>query len=248
MFRRDATGSPIWIKKTLIFFIGVFTYPILKWLNNTRFAGQEHIPEGRLQNVLFVSNHQTYFADVMVMYIAIVGRNHGCIGGVKSPAFIFHPSSNIYFIAAQETMRSGFIPHLLEMGGSVSIERTWRQAGEDVKKQVKLSEISQIGKALADGWVVTFPQGTTTPFVPGRRGTAHLIKKYRPTVIPVVVDGMNQAFDRKSVKINKTGVEISVRFKEPLRINYDDSPDTILAQIMDAIEQSDSYRPKSANE
>ncbi len=248
MFRRDATGSPIWFKKTLIFFIGVFTYPILKWLNNTRFQGQEHIPEGRLQNVLFVSNHQTYFADVMVMYIAIVGRNYGCIGGVKSPAFIIHPSSNIYYIAAQETMRSGLIPHLLEMGGSVSIERTWRQAGEDVKKQVKLSEISQIGKALADGWVVTFPQGTTTPFVPGRRGTAHLIKKYRPTVIPVVVDGINQAFDRKSVKIKKTGVEISVRFKKPLQINYDDLPDNILAQIMDAIEQSDSYRAKSSNE
>ena len=29
-------------------------------------------------------------------------------------------------------------------------------------------------KHLDDGWVITFPQGTTTPFKPIRRGTAIL--------------------------------------------------------------------------
>ena len=35
---------------------------------------------------------------------------------------------------------------------SVSIERTWREGGKDVKRQVKMSDISNIGRALEDGW------------------------------------------------------------------------------------------------
>jgi 1-acyl-sn-glycerol-3-phosphate acyltransferase len=248
MFKRDITGTLVFVKKFMIFLIGVVTYPILKWLNNTRFEGQNLIPAGRLSNILFVSNHQTYFIDVMVLYTAVITRGPDASSALKWPWYIFRPSDNIYYVAAQETMRSGVVAKLLEMAGSVSIERTWRQAGEDVRKQVKLTEISSIGKALSSGWVITFPQGTTTPFVPGRRGTAHLIKKFKPVVIPVVIDGVNQAFHRKSVTIKKTGVEISVRFKEPLNIDYDDSPQDILAQIMDSIEQSERFRDASSAE
>ena len=43
-----------------------------------------------------------------------------------------------------------------------------------------MSDISNINKALNDGWVITFPQGTTTPFKPIRKGTAHIIKHYNP--------------------------------------------------------------------
>ncbi len=245
MFKRDITGTLVFVKKLMIFFIGVATYPILKWLNNTKFEGQNHIPKGPLTNILFVSNHQTYFIDVMVLYTAVISRGTASSCPLNGPGYIFRPSANIYYVAAQETMRSGLVARLLEMAGSVSIERTWRQAGEDVKKQVKLTEISSIGNALKSGWVITFPQGTTTPFVPGRRGTAHLIKKFKPTVIPVVINGVNEAFHRKSVKIKKTGVDISVRFKEPLKIDYDDSAQDILAQIMDSIEQSERFRDAS---
>ena len=46
--------------------------------------------------------------------------------------------------------------------------------------QVKMSDVSNIGKALNDGRVITLPQGTTTAFKPIRRGTAHIIKKHKP--------------------------------------------------------------------
>ena len=45
-----------------------------------------------------------------------------------------------------------------------------------MKRQVNMSDISNIGRALEDVWVVTFPQRTTTPFKPLRKGTAHIIK------------------------------------------------------------------------
>ena len=65
-----------------------------------------------------------------------------------------------------------------------------------------MSDISNIGVALNDGWVITFPQGTTTPFKPGK-GTAHIIKEFKPVVIPIVIDGFRRSFDKKGIRIKK---------------------------------------------
>src|SRR5690606_36004075 len=104
--------------------------------------------------------------------------------------------------------------------GSVSIDRTWRADGNDIKRQVKMSDISKIGTALKDGWVITFPQGTTTPWKPLRKGTAHIIKKYKPVVVPVVIDGFRRSFDKKGLRIKKKGILQSMVIKEPLDIDY----------------------------
>ena len=65
-------------------------------------------------------------------------------------------------------MKQSLLAKVLAYAGSISIERTWRAEGKDVNRQVKMSDISNIGKALKDGWVITFPQGTTTPWKPFR--------------------------------------------------------------------------------
>ena len=95
---------------------------------------------------------------------------------------------------------------------------------------------------MQSGWVVTFPQGTTTAFAPGRRGTAHLIKKNKPIVIPVVIDGFRRAFDKKGLRIKKRGINATMTFKEPLEIDYEnDSSDAIMKKIMNAIEQAPEF-------
>ena len=70
-----------------------------------------------------------------------------------------------------------------------------------------MRDISNIGLALDDGWVITFPQGTTTAFKPVRKGTAHMILKNKPTVIPIVIDGFRRSFDKKGL-IFKTKIEM----------------------------------------
>ena len=116
---------------------------------------------------------------------------------IKNVGYIWKPKLNMYYIAAKETMQDGLLPKILAYVGSVSIERTWRSKGKDVNRQVKMSDISNIKKALDDGWVITFPQGTTTPFKPIRKGTAHIIKHYKPVVVPIVIDGFRRSFDKK---------------------------------------------------
>jgi 1-acyl-sn-glycerol-3-phosphate acyltransferase len=105
-----------------------------------------------------------------------------------------------------------------------------------------MSDISSIGKALDDGWVITFPQGTTTPFKPLRKGTAYIIKRYKPVVVPIVIDGFRRSFDKKGIRIKKRGILQSIEIKTPLKIDYDkESVDSIIKKIEYAIEQHPSF-------
>jgi len=192
--------------------------------------------------VLFISNHQTYFADVVAMFHVFNASLSGRIDNIKNVGYLWHPKLNIYYVAAKETMKAGLLPRILAYAGSVSIERTWRENGKDIKRQVKLSDISNIKKALDDGWVITFPQGTTTPFRPVRKGTAHIIKHYKPIVIPIVIDGFRRSFDKKGLLIKKRGILQSMIIKKPLEIDYEnESVDSIMEKIEYAIEQHPSF-------
>jgi 1-acyl-sn-glycerol-3-phosphate acyltransferase len=107
---------------------------------------------------------------------------------------------------------------------------------------VKNSDISNIGKALDDGWVITFPQGTTTPFKPIRRGTAHIIRTYKPIVVPIVIDGFRRSFDKKGLAIKKRNVLQTMLIKEPLDIDYEnESVADIVSKIEFSIEQHPSF-------
>ena len=112
------------------------------------------------------------------------------------------------------------------------------------KREVNPNDTENIKIALADGWVITFPQGTTKPFAPGRKGTAHIIKNNQPAVVPVVINGFWRAFTKKGLSFKKRGSLLSVRFKEPMIIDYTQSVDEILDQVMEAIEQSKNYMLK----
>ena len=242
LFDKNPFGQYLIIKRMLIRYLGALTHRRYRGFNELKIEGSEHIKNLPDTNVLFVSNHQTYFADVVAMFHVFNASLHGRIDSIKNVGYLWQPKLNIYFIAAKETMKAGLLPRILAYAGSVSIERTWREAGKDVQRQVKMSDISNIGTALDDGWVVTFPQGTTTPFKPLRKGTAHIIKKYKPVVVPIVIDGFRRSFDKKGLLIKKKGILQSMVIKAPLEIDYEnDSMEEIIEQLEYAIEQHPSF-------
>lgn len=194
------------------------------------------------QGVLFVSNHQTYFADVAAMFHVFSAAKNGQYNTLKSPMYLLNPSLNIYFVAAKETMNAGLLPRIFAYAGAIKVQRTWRSAGKDVKRNVNTSDTDNVGTALEDGWVITFPQGTTRAFNPGRKGTAHIIKNFKPIVVPIVIDGFRRTFDRKGLIIKKKGMNLKMTIKDPLNIDYEnDSIEEILDNVMHAIEQSPSF-------
>ena len=230
------------IKKWLIRVLGLLSHQRFKGFNKLKIEGSEIIRSLPNNNVLFVSNHQTYFADVCAMFHVFNASLKGRDDSIKNLGYLWHPKLNLYFIAAKETMRDGIFPRILAYVGSVSIDRTWRSHGEDVNRQVKMSDVSKIGIALDDGWVITFPQGTTTPFKPIRKGTAHIIKKYKPIVIPIVIDGFRRSFDKKGIRIRKKNILQTMEIKKPLKIDYEnESIDSIVKKIEFGIEQHPSF-------
>lgn len=242
LFQRNPFGHYLLLKKWLIRYMGFMTHRRYRGFNELHIEGSEVIKNLPENKVLFISNHQTYFADVVAMFHVFNASLHGRIDSIKNVGYLWNPKLNIYFIAAKETMKAGLLPRILAYAGSVSIERTWREAGKDIKRQVKMSDISNIGKALDDGWVITFPQGTTTPFRPLRKGTAHIIKKYKPVVVPIVIDGFRRSFDKKGLMIKKKGILQSMIIKEPLEFDYEnDSMEEIIEKLEYAIEQHPSF-------
>lgn len=242
LFDKTPFGQYLFLKRMLIRYLGVLTHRRYRGFNELNIEGSEVIKNLPDTKVLFVSNHQTYFADVVAMFHVFNASLHGRIDNIKNVGYLWHPKLNIYFIAAKETMKAGLLPRILAYAGSISIERTWREAGKDINRQVKMSDISNIGRALDDGWVITFPQGTTTPFRPLRKGTAHIIKKYKPIVVPIVIDGFRRSFDKKGLMIKKKGILQSMIIKEPLEFDYEnDSMEDIIEKIEYAIEQHPSF-------
>ena len=242
LLKRNPFGHNLLIKKWLIRVLGVLTHQRFNRFNKLKIEGSDVIKSLPENNVLFVSNHQTYFADVAAMIHVFNASLSGRVDSIKNMTYLWQPKLNIYYVAAKETMKAGLLPRIFAYVGSVSIERTWRSKGEDVNRQVKMSDISSIGTALNDGWVITFPQGTTTPFKPIRKGTAHIIKKYKPTVIPIVIDGFRRSFDKKGIRIKKRNILQSMEIKKPLEIDYDnESIESIVEKIEFAIEQHQSF-------
>ena len=242
IIKRNPFGHILFLKKWLIRILGALSHFRFRGFNELKIEGSEIIRNLPENNVLFISNHQTYFADVVAMFHVFNASLNGRVDTIKNIGYLWNPKLNIYYIAAKETMNSGILPKILAYAGSVSIERTWRSKGEEIKRGVKFSDISNIGKALDDGWVITFPQGTTTPFKPIRKGTAHLIKQYNPIVIPIVIDGFRRSFDKKGIRVKKKNVLMSMTIKKPLKIDYQkDSTEDIIKKIEFSIEQHSSF-------
>lgn len=237
MFKRNPFGHYLFIKLWLIRLLGFFTRRRFNRFNDLQIRGSEIIRDLPDTNVLFISNHQTYFADVTAMLHVFFASLAGRDDNLNYLRYIWRPKLNVYYIAAKETMKAGFLPRILAYTGSISIERTWREKGKSINRQVKMSDISNIGKALNDGWVITFPQGTTRPFAPVRKGTLHIIKTYNPIVVPIQIDGFRRSFDKKGIFIKKKGIKQTMHIKSPMKFDLEKSTDELVLQISEAIGQ-----------
>lgn len=232
------------VRKIVYFIVGSASFPGLAIINKLKISGAEQLKKLPRQNVLFVSNHQTYFADVITFLHIFSAVKWGKKNRLGVPYYLLNPFTRVNYVAAEETMKGSWISRLFTLAGALTVKRTWRKDATEVRQTLDPSDTRKIQRALEKNWVITFPQGTTKPFAPGRKGTAFIIKQSRPIVIPVVINGFWRAFNKKGLRFKKKGTVLSVTFKEPLKIDYDAPSEVILEQVMDAIEQSKKYMMK----
>ena len=211
LVRRDPFGNPIGMKRIIVFVLGWLTYARLSIYNKTEIKGTEKIQDLPREGVLFLSNHQTYFMDVICLYHIFFSVKWRINNSIRFPFYLFGPRSRLFYVAASETMKEdGFLPRVFSLEAQ-----------------------DKVSKGLAFGWVVSFPQGTTRPFAPIRKGTAYLIKAANPIVVPVQINGFRRAFDKKGFFLKKRNTTLSVEFKDPIRFKESDTIEEILQRISD---------------
>jgi len=131
-------------RKIIYAIVGVFSYPGLMWVNKLHIAGTENLEGLPKKNVLFVSNHQTYFADVITflhIFCAVKWRKRNKLG---IPFYLLNPFTNVYFVAAEETMKDNWLTRLFAAAGALTVKRTWNQKSEEVRKGLDPSDTRKI--------------------------------------------------------------------------------------------------------
>lgn len=232
------------IRKRLVFLaIGLLSFPGLVWFNRMRIRGMDILSKLPPRRVLFISNHQTYFSEVITYLQIFSAVKWGHKKRLGLPFYLLNPFLRVNYVAAAETMRKNFLSRLFLLAGGITVKRAWRAEGAEKIHGLDASDSRKIHRALEENWVINFPQGTTTPFAPGRKGTARLMQQLQPIVIPVVIDGFSKAFNKTGLRIIRWGTRLTVTFKEPLVYDPQASQEELMKLVMDAIEQSDRFHP-----
>ncbi len=232
------------VRKFVHFTVGIFTYPGIALFNKLRIYGAEHVKDLPKNNVLFVSNHQTYFVDVITFFHILSALKWGKKERLGVPYYFLNPYTRVNYVAAEQTMKSSWLSRLFLLAGGLTEKRTWNDNSNEKRTGLDPSDTRKIQRALDKNWVITFPQGTTTPYAPARKGTALIIKHHQPIVIPVVINGFSKAFNKTGITLKRKGSLLTVTFKPPMQIDYNASAQEITNQLMDAIEQSKEYMPE----
>jgi len=229
--KKNIFGQTILLKKLIIGIVGSITH---RTFRNNRFEikGSKNLIDLPETNVLFVSNHQTYFYDVIAMLHVFNSSVKGRIDSVKKPKYLINPKTNLYYIASLETMKKSLITKLLTYAGAVLVQRSWRDSGESVSRDIRSEDPDKIKLALKDGWVITFPRGTTDNSKPIRKGTAHIIKSNNPLVVPIKISGFKSVFQRNGLRVINTKKNFSIEIMKPLRKDINkNSIDNITIQL-----------------
>ena len=216
--KKNIFGQTIFLKRLIIGFVGLITH---RTFRSKRFEikGSKNLVNLPNTNVLFVSNHQTYFYDVIAMLHVFNSSVKGRIDSVKKPKYLISPKTNLYYIASLETMKKSIITKLLTYAGAVLVQRSWRDSGESVSRDIRSEDPDKINLALKDGWVITFPRGTTDNSKPIRKGTAHIIKNNDPLIVPVNLIGFKDVFQRNGLKVINKKNFFSIEIMKPLKID-----------------------------
>nr|MBA2761514.1 1-acyl-sn-glycerol-3-phosphate acyltransferase [Segetibacter sp.] len=137
------------IVRSLVYtIVGALSYPGLAIINKLKIEGTEHLETLPKKNVLFVSNHQTYFADVITflhIFCAVKWRKRNKLG---IPFYLLSPFTNVYYVAAEETMRGSVISRFFTLAGALTVKRTWRKEGKEVRRGLDPSDTRKIERAL----------------------------------------------------------------------------------------------------
>ena len=193
------------VRRGMILTIGNLLTPVyVRWLNTVKAESADILEALPRKNVIFLSNHQTYFTEAIAFYDLFY-----IVHGMP------YEDPHLRFSAATETMKKNLLTQILTYAGGVTFRRSFREAGKEVNRPVDLEGVGKIEEAIATGWLLHFPTGTTQKDAPIRPGIAQLLHRTKPVAVPVRVDGFRDLLLHKQFP-GRTGKSPTIRFFPPM--------------------------------
>jgi len=193
------------VRRAMILTIGNLATPIyFRRLNDVKAEGADLLGTLPRRNVVFLSNHQTYFTEAIAFYDLLY-----IVRGLP------YEDPHLRFSAASETMKKNLLTKVLTYAGGVTFRRSFREAGREVNRPVDLEGVSKIEEAIATGWLLHFPTGTTQKRAPIRPGMAQLLHRTKPVAVPMRVDGFRDLLLHKQLP-GRTGKTATIRLFPPM--------------------------------
>lgn len=184
--RKRQPGRPLW-RIAVWQFMQAMSWLFLLAVYRTRCWGVRNIPADG--PVLFVANHQSFYDPI------ILG---------------FGASKRHFFSLGRSTLYVTKIAKLFEfLSNSIAVE----QGAGDVKAMKKCIEVLKDDQAL-----MLFPEGARTltgEVEKFETGAMLIIKRAKPTVVPVAIEGGYEVWPRKQKRPNFHG-RLGVMYGEPL--------------------------------
>jgi 1-acyl-sn-glycerol-3-phosphate acyltransferase len=194
-----------WVRNGMILSFGMgFTIPYFRLFNRVEVDGDELLETLPHRNVVFLSNHQSYFMEA-IAFFDLVYLKHGF--DLEDPY--------LRFSAAEETMKKNVLTVLFRKAGGVTFRRSFREGGQEVSRPVDLEGVARVEEAIGTGWLLHFPAGTTRPGAPIRKGIAQILHRTRAIAVPVRVDGFRRLLLHKQLP-GKLFRKCSIRIHRPL--------------------------------
>jgi 1-acyl-sn-glycerol-3-phosphate acyltransferase len=197
-----------WIRRGVIASFGLgFAVPYFSLLNEVEAQGDDLLESLPHRNVVFLSNHQTYFLEAIAFFDLVYVRHQL---DLEDPF--------LRFSAAEETMKKNVLTGLMKLAGGVTLRRSFRAGGRDVKRDVDLEGVARVEQAIRDGWLLHFPAGTTRKGAPLRPGVARILHDTKAVAVPVRINGFRELLVHKQLpgKLFKGG---SIRIHDPLKLD-----------------------------
>lgn len=197
-----------WLRKYVYMGVKALTFLDFKFKTNLQIKGREYVEALPETGVVFVSNHETYYLDVLLMCDLL------WTSGDKS---FFNIRDSIFFIAADETAKQSPLLKFHRASGTIPFRRQWKAGDELVNREADYEGMQKIKAALDEGWLINFPTGTTNPDAKMRDGTAKFLKKENPIVVPVKITGSGAAYGKRGILSKGFRMPITVEFFEPFK-------------------------------
>lgn len=197
-----------WLRRGVLASFGVgFSVPYFSILNDIHIEGDELLKGLPRRNVVFLSNHQTYFMEAVSFFDMVYVRHQFPL---EDPV--------LRFSAAEETMKKNLLTKLMTLAGGVTFKRSFREGGVDVRRPVDLGGVERIEEAIRDGWLLHFPAGTTRHGAPLRSGVSRLLHNTKAVAVPVRVEGFRELLLHKQVP-GKVFQSCSIKLHRPLPLD-----------------------------